>query len=176
MPHTAASFLSSVILLSVILHFTRYGSPCLRATLALRYFGISQNTSHCRGFLPPGSRTNAVSIYHRLPYLSNGGTSIKIIKNINNILFKIYCMNWLQFLGYFGAFLTCITFVPQVYQSYKTKSVGDLSTYTILIVITSTIVWLTYGIGISEGPVIVANAIMLCLTLILFYFKLTYKK
>ena len=85
-------------------------------------------------------------------------------------------MNWLQFLGYFGAFLTCITFVPQVYQSYKTKSVGDLSMYTILIVITSTIVWLTYGIGINEGPVIVANAIMLCLTLILFYFKLTYKK
>jgi MtN3 and saliva related transmembrane protein len=84
--------------------------------------------------------------------------------------------NWIDFMGYFGSFLTSITFIPQVYQAWKTKSVGDLSIWMIFIVITSTCVWLVYGFGIHSGPVIVANTIVLALVLVLLYFKLTFKK
>ena len=84
-------------------------------------------------------------------------------------------MNWIEVVGYIGSALTSVTFVPQVYKSWQSKSVGDLSIWMILIVITSTIVWLTYGVGIGSGPVILANAIVLVLSLLLLYFKFSFK-
>ncbi len=82
--------------------------------------------------------------------------------------------NLTNLIGYLGSFLTCVTFVPQVYQSWKTKSVGDLSIWMICIVITSTLVWLWYGVRIKSGPVIVANAIVFFLGCVLMYFKMTF--
>ena len=79
-----------------------------------------------------------------------------------------------EYIGYFGSFLTAITFIPQVYKSWQSKSVGDLSIYMILIVIFSTIVWLVYAFAIHSGPVIVANAIVFVLSLVLLYFKIRY--
>lgn len=83
--------------------------------------------------------------------------------------------SYIEFIGYFGSFLTSITFIPQVYKSWKSKSVGDLSTWMVLIVVTSTLVWLVYGYAIHSGPVIVANTIVLVLTLVLLYFKIKFK-
>ena len=86
-------------------------------------------------------------------------------------------MQWFDYFGYFGSFLTSITFIPQVYKAWQTKSVGDLSTWMMLIVVLSTLVWLAYGFGIeSGGPVIVANAIVLTLSLLLLYFKYAFKR
>jgi MtN3 and saliva related transmembrane protein len=45
-----------------------------------------------------------------------------------------------------------------------------------LIVVTSTVVWLIYATALVLWPVILANAIVLSLSLILIYFKLTFKK
>jgi MtN3 and saliva related transmembrane protein len=81
---------------------------------------------------------------------------------------------WVELIGYFGSFLTSITFIPQVYKSWKSKSVGDLSIWMVLIVITSTIVWLVYGFAIQSGPVILANSIVFILTLVLLGFKLSF--
>ncbi len=84
--------------------------------------------------------------------------------------------NLVEYIGYFGSFLSAITFFPQVYKSWQSKSVGDLSIWMILIVVTSTIVWLIYAFAIKSGPVIVANTVVLTLTLVLLYFKYTFKK
>lgn len=84
-------------------------------------------------------------------------------------------MQWNELIGYIGAFLSAITFIPQVWQAWKTKSVGDLSIWMIFIVITSTIVWLIYEFSVKSGPVIAANIIVLTLALMLLYFKLTFK-
>lgn len=85
-------------------------------------------------------------------------------------------MHWIEFFGYFGAFLTAITFMPQVWKAWQTKSVGDLSTNMLLIVVLSTIVWLVYGIYLMLIPVIIANSIVLILTLTLLYFKSSFRK
>ena len=69
-------------------------------------------------------------------------------------------MQWNELIGYIGAFLSAITFIPQVWQAWKTKSVGDLSIWMIFIVITSTIVWLIYAFSVNSGPVIAANIIL----------------
>lgn len=83
--------------------------------------------------------------------------------------------SWVEIVGYFGSFLSAITFFPQVYKTWKTKSVGDLSLTMILIVFTSTIVWIVYGVAKNIGPVILCNSIMCVLVASLIYFKLTFK-
>lgn len=85
-------------------------------------------------------------------------------------------MDWVELVGYFGSFLSAITFFPQVYKAWKTKSVGDLSMAMILIVFTSTIVWIVYGVAKNIGPVILCNSIMFVLVASLIYFKITFKK
>lgn len=85
-------------------------------------------------------------------------------------------MNWIEIAGHTGAFLSSITFIPQVYKVWKTKSVEDLSLAMMLIVTCSTLIWLTYGIALMLWPVILANGIIFCLSLLLIYFKFSYSK
>lgn len=80
-----------------------------------------------------------------------------------------------EIIGYFGSFLSAITFFPQVYKAWKTKSVGDLSLAMILIVFTSTLVWIVYGVAKNIGPVILCNSIMCVLVGCLIYFKFSFK-
>ena len=77
-------------------------------------------------------------------------------------------------IGYLGSLLSCITFVLQVYLSWKSQSVGDLSLLMVLIVNFSCIVWLVYAYLINSRPVLIANTIVLILSLMLLYFKLTF--
>lgn len=85
-------------------------------------------------------------------------------------------MPWVEYVGLFGAFLSSITFIPQVWQAWKTKSVGDLSLGMLLIVFTSVIVWLVYGFYLNLLPVIIANSIIFLLSILLLYFKFTFPK
>ncbi|MCA4894096.1 MAG: hypothetical protein ING84_03720 [Cytophagales bacterium] len=85
-------------------------------------------------------------------------------------------MDWIQIAGHVGAFLSSITFIPQVYKVWKTKSVQDLSLAMMLIVASSTLIWLVYGIALMLWPVILANGFIFFLSLLLIYFKFAYSK
>ena len=85
-------------------------------------------------------------------------------------------MEWTEIMGHVGALVSSITFIPQVLQAWKTKSVGDLSMNMLLIVITSTVVWLVYAFSLALLPVIIANSIIFILSGLLIYFKLTFKE
>ncbi len=84
-------------------------------------------------------------------------------------------MPWIEYVGLFGAFLSSITFIPQVIKAWQSKSVDDLSIWMILIVFTSVIVWLVYGFYLNLLPVIIANAIILILSIVLLVFKIKFK-
>ncbi len=60
------------------------------------------------------------------------------------------------------------------YKAWQTKSVNDLSVWMLLLIMTSTILWIIYGFGIYSGPVIVGNIIVLILSILLLFFKLTF--
>lgn len=83
-------------------------------------------------------------------------------------------MNWIETMGLLGSTLSSITFIPQVYQTWKTKSVADLSLAMMLIVFLSTIIWLIYGIGLNLLPVILCNGVICVLSLLLIYFKFAF--
>ena len=85
-------------------------------------------------------------------------------------------MNWIEIAGHTGAFLSSVTFIPQVYKVWQTKSVNDLSLTMMLIVFTSTLIWLVYGIALDLWPVILANSIICFLSLLLIYFKFAFAK
>jgi MtN3 and saliva related transmembrane protein len=82
----------------------------------------------------------------------------------------------LEAVGLFGSFLSSITFLPQVIKVYKSQSAKDLSLYMLLLILTSTVVWLVYGIGFGLLPVIICNAIIFCLSGWLVWFKLSHEK
>jgi len=85
-------------------------------------------------------------------------------------------MQWIDYVGLFGAFLSSVTFVPQVIKAWQTKSVGDLSIWMVLILIGNVSTWLFYGIVKHDLAIIVANAIILSLSLLMLYFKITFKR
>jgi MtN3 and saliva related transmembrane protein len=82
----------------------------------------------------------------------------------------------IEIVGLTGSILSSITFMPQVYQTWKTKSVGDLNLFMMLIDFISTIIWLVYGIGKLLVPVIICNGVICFLSVLLIYFKIRYTK
>ena len=85
-------------------------------------------------------------------------------------------LQWIDYLGLFGAFLSSITFLPQVYKAWKTKSVGDLSIWMILILLANVSTWLIYGIVKNDFAIMIANSIILSLSLLMLFFKFSFKK
>jgi MtN3 and saliva related transmembrane protein len=85
-------------------------------------------------------------------------------------------LQWIDYLGLVGAFLSSVTFVPQVYQAWKTKSVGDLSMWMILILLANVSTWLVYGLVKQDIAIIIANSIILALSLLMLIFKLSFGK
>ena len=73
--------------------------------------------------------------------------------------------------GLGAACLTTISFVPQVLRLWRTRRGEDISTAMFLIFSTGTALWLVYGLMISSIPVILANAITLCLSFVILGLK-----
>jgi MtN3 and saliva related transmembrane protein len=86
-------------------------------------------------------------------------------------------MNWAEIVGFTGSLLSSLTFVPQVYKAWKSKSVGDLSIYTILIISVSTLIWVVYGVANNPVlyPVVLCNSFIFLLSIVLLYFKRIFK-
>lgn len=85
-------------------------------------------------------------------------------------------IDWIQVAGHTGALLSSLTFVPQVYKVWKSRSARDLSLTMMVIVFTSTLIWLIYGFALNLWPVILANSFICVLSIMLIYFKLTFKE
>ena len=83
-------------------------------------------------------------------------------------------MKWRDYLGYIGVVTGSLTFVPQVWMAWKTRSVGDLSIWMLLILLANVVIWLIYGITGKDRAMILANSIILVLSLLMLYFKLTF--
>lgn len=55
--------------------------------------------------------------------------------------------------------VNCIQLVPQLYKTYTTKSVRDLSLYSLLLILTTNLLWLLHGYFIFDYSLIVAGVI-----------------
>jgi MtN3 and saliva related transmembrane protein len=78
-------------------------------------------------------------------------------------------------IGLAAGFCTTIAFLPQVIKTWKSRSAKDLSLGMYSIFCTGVALWLTYGLLISDLPIILTNMATLILALSILFFKLTFK-
>jgi MtN3 and saliva related transmembrane protein len=81
-------------------------------------------------------------------------------------------MNVPPWLGYLAATLTTISFVPQAWLTLRTRDLHGVSLAMYSLFTAGVGLWLLYGIGLGEWPLIIANAVTLALATVILGMKL----
>lgn len=68
--------------------------------------------------------------------------------------------------------VNCIQLFPQLYKTYITRSVKDLSLYSLLLILMTNILWLLHGYFIMDYSLIISGVISMIIniTLLILYF------
>lgn len=82
----------------------------------------------------------------------------------------------INIIGYSAAVIGTSLMLPQVFKSYRTKSVTDLSWGMLVLYFLNCALWLVYGILISASHLILTNAIALVISIFQVLLKLRYSK
>jgi len=77
-------------------------------------------------------------------------------------------------LGFVAGSLTTFAFVPQVLHSYRSRSVHGMSWGLLISFTLGVLLWLVYGLYLVSWPMIIANAVTLCLQIPLIVMKVRY--
>jgi MtN3 and saliva related transmembrane protein len=77
-------------------------------------------------------------------------------------------------IGFVAGTLTTISFVPQVLKTWREKSAKDISLSMFLIFSFGIFLWLLYGVGKGELPIVLPNLITLILASTILGFKFKY--
>ena len=72
--------------------------------------------------------------------------------------------------------VNCVQLIPQIYKTYRTKSVKDLSFYSLLLLLTTIILWLLHGYFINDISLVIAGIISLVLNISLIRLYFLYRK
>ena len=79
-------------------------------------------------------------------------------------------------IGYIAGLVIIVSWIPQVVKSYKTKNVNDLSIIMIILILTGTVLWISYALLVKDKPVFAVNAVLVILISYLLYLKIKYEK
>ena len=85
-------------------------------------------------------------------------------------------MTNLDILGLVATCFTTSSFVPQVIRTWKTRDVSGISLSTYVIITLGLALWLIYGVLKGDLPLIVANSLMVILTLSITIMKISFEK
>ena len=72
--------------------------------------------------------------------------------------------------------LNCIQIVPQLYKTFESKSVRDLSIYSLLLILFTNILWTLHGYFIMDHSLIVAGFISMFVNISLLNLFFLYNK
>lgn len=75
-------------------------------------------------------------------------------------------------LGAFAGLCTTISFLPQLVRAWRSRSTRDISLPMFSLLVFGILLWLVYGVMIGDEPLILSNAVSLCLTGSILYLKL----
>jgi MtN3 and saliva related transmembrane protein len=76
-----------------------------------------------------------------------------------------------EIIGYLAAVFGTALMMPQLYKSFKTKRVDDISMVMLVVYLINCSLWETYGILIKSNPVIICNFLALIIGSIQVYAK-----
>ena len=83
--------------------------------------------------------------------------------------------NFTTALGLFAGTLTTISFVPQLIKAWKSRSTHDISFGMLALFSAGLVLWIVYGIIVTDVPVIAANSVTLVLVGLIIALKLRYR-
>lgn len=83
-------------------------------------------------------------------------------------------MPGLEILGFTAAILTTVCWLPQALRTLRTRDTKSLSLATQSVFTLGVALWLIYGIGAGNVPIIFANSITLILVALILAMKLRY--
>ena len=72
--------------------------------------------------------------------------------------------------------VNCVQLFPQLYKTFTTKRVTDLSFHTLVLVLVTNLLWLLHGYFILDVPILMASFINLLANCTLMGFYLLYKR
>jgi MtN3 and saliva related transmembrane protein len=82
----------------------------------------------------------------------------------------------LTILGIAAGVLILTGWIEQIYKGYKTKRLKDISKFLMIFIAAGSILWLIYGIIVSDVFIIGTNAAGIILMIIVFTMKKRYDK
>ena len=73
--------------------------------------------------------------------------------------------------------VNCVQLFPQLYKTYTTRKVDDLSFYSLLLLFTTNLLWVLHGYFIMDASLIVAGLISMAVnaSLLVLYLRYTRK-
>ncbi|RJR14033.1 hypothetical protein C4585_01005 [Candidatus Parcubacteria bacterium] len=84
-------------------------------------------------------------------------------------------MEFAELFGYAGMVTGVSFLIPQIYKTYQTKSVEDLSWGMLSMFFLNCIFWSTYGILIGALPIVLTNLCALVVNITLITLKIRYR-
>lgn len=84
-------------------------------------------------------------------------------------------ISFLDIVACIGSFTAVISLLPQIIQSYKTKSVDDVSMLMLLNLTVASVSWTLYGALTADKPLLVTNLLLTVGSLILVVLKRKYR-
>jgi len=85
-------------------------------------------------------------------------------------------MNIANIIAVLAPSLNAVQILPQLIKTWNTKSVSNLSFYTILLMIVTNILWLLHGINIEDNALTISGVFALIINLILAGLFILYQK
>ncbi len=85
-------------------------------------------------------------------------------------------MNLVTVIGTIAALCSTISFAPQAWKIIRTRETKDISTGMYLFTVTGFVAWTSYGLLLTQWPLIVANGICLVLSAFILTMKLLPQK
>ena len=76
------------------------------------------------------------------------------------------------FIGYIAAILTTLSYLPQVMRVILTRQTRDISRNMYILQGVGVFLWLSYGISLSNLPIILANAVTFVFVCTILYYKI----
>jgi len=78
----------------------------------------------------------------------------------------------IEYIGISAAFLSTVTFIPQAFKIIKYKDVASISLFSYIIYSLANLLWLIYGVLISNTPIVLCNGITFPIGILIVYLKL----
>lgn len=72
--------------------------------------------------------------------------------------------------------VNCIQLMPQLYKTYRTKSVKDLSLYSLILILFTNVLWLLHGHFILDNSLLFASSISMTVNITLLSLYFIYSK